>query len=122
MPDGFDVTSSKWYLDAIESGKPVWTEPYINAIDDLVIMSCAIPIYKDGSSTEIIGVLALDLDFSDLEIEMNKRVILETGYPVIINASGKTMTHKIKKNIGTEVSIKKLADAISKEDSGLVKI
>lgn len=118
LPPDYDPTGRPWYSAALESGEPVWTDPYINATDGVIIVSVAAPVY-DGS--KIIGVLAVDIDLSSLGAEMNDMSILETGYPVIIDATGKTMTHKTPEIIGKEIPVDEIIEALAKDATGDVK-
>lgn len=118
LPEDYDPTSRPWYEAVKASGQSVWTDPYINATDGVIIISYAAPIY-DGD--KIVGVMAMDIDLTTLGEEMNQIQILETGYPVVIDASGKTMTHKNEEIVGQEVPVEELVEAMASHESGVVE-
>ncbi|MBI9011217.1 MAG: methyl-accepting chemotaxis protein [Clostridiales bacterium] len=118
LPDGYDATARPWYIAAMEAGAPVWTDPYINATDDLLIASFAAPVYN---GSKIVGVLSFDIDLSTLGAEMNEKSILSSGYPAIVDAKGNTMTHKVKEIIGKPVPVEEIVEAINSKDKGTVE-
>ena len=118
LPDGYDPTIRPWYTAAIEAGAPVWTDPYINATENLLIASFAAPVYN---GSKIIGVVSFDIDLSTLGDEMNEKTILSTGYPAIVDAKGNTMTHKVPDIIGLPVPVPEIVEAIEAKDTGTVE-
>lgn len=117
LPADYDPTERPWYTDAVKTGTATWTAPYVNATDKSLVVSLAIPVLDNGRT---VGVLAMDIDLTTLSQEMNEIQIMESGYPVIIDAKGNTMTHKVEDLIGQPIPIKVLSDAISKDTEGLV--
>jgi len=118
LPADYDATTRPWYTSALDLDGPVWTEPYVNATDGILIASFAVPVYDRGQQ---IGVLAMDIDLSTMATEMNEIQILETGYPVIIDAIGNTMTHKNPELIGNPIPVDAIVEALSSQDSGRVE-
>lgn len=115
LSSDFDPRDRPWYIQAKETNMPVWTEPYINSSDGALVISYAIPIMKRNKT---IGVMAIDIDLTSLSEAMNEIKILETGYPVIIDANGNTMTHKNLDLIGKPIPVKEINEAILKNSSG----
>jgi methyl-accepting chemotaxis protein len=120
LPEGYDPTIRPWYLAALENKASVWTDPYFNATDQTLIVSFAIPVYIGTSKTSPVGVLAADINLTELANEMNAIVILENGYPILIDAKGNTMTHKNPDLIGEPIPVETITTAIANADSGNV--
>ena len=118
LPDDYDATTRPWYTAAMETGAPVWTDPYFNATDDRLIASFAAPVYN---GSKIIGILSFDIDLSTLGEEMNEKTVLSTGYPAIVDAKGNTMTHKNKDILGKPVPVPEIVEAINSKDNGTVE-
>lgn len=120
LPAGYDPTIRPWYIEAMEKNTSVWTDPYFNATDQTLIVSFAIPVYLGTSKTSPVGVLAADINLTDLANEMNAIQILETGYPILIDANGNTMTHKNTELIGAPIPVESITAAITNQASGNV--
>ncbi|MBN2793923.1 MAG: methyl-accepting chemotaxis protein [Clostridia bacterium] len=118
LPADYDPTARPWYIQAKETGQPLWTDPYVNATDGTIVISYAAPVFDNG---QFVGVMALDIDLTSLAGQMADITILETGYPVIIDANGNTMTHNVSDLIGKPVPVKDITDAMAKSDSGDVE-
>jgi methyl-accepting chemotaxis protein len=118
LPADYDPTARPWYIQAKETGEPLWTDPYINATDGTMIISYAAPVFDDG---QFVGVMALDIDLTSLAGQMADIEILETGYPVIIDTNGNTMTHNVTDLIGKPIPVEAIADAMAKNDEGDVE-
>jgi len=117
LPADYDPTIRPWYTEVAESKQALWTDPYINATDGTVIISYAAPVINND---EVIGVLAIDVDLTALAEEMNAIEILESGYPVIIDANGNTMTHKVQEVVGQPIPVEELTQAMAAADEGIV--
>jgi len=115
LPADFDPTNRPWYIQVKETGESLWTDPYINTSDGKLIISYVAPVKSRG---QVIGVVGLDIDLSSLGGEMSQIKILETGYPVIIDAKGNTMTHQVEKLIGQPIPVPEINKALEKNDTG----
>lgn len=118
LPADYDPTSRPWYQAAMEKKASVWTDPYFNATDQTLIVSFAIPVYIGTNKMNPVGVLAADINLTDLANEMNSIVVLETGYPVLIDAKGNTMTHKNLDLVGKPIPVEEITAAIAASPSG----
>ena len=84
-------------------------EPYLNSNIGVYMISYVIPIEVDGES---IGIIGMDIDFSEFTDTIDSLSIFDSGYGFLVNESGKVMYHK-DLEIGSN-----LADA----DSGLQSV
>lgn len=118
LPADYDPTGRPWYTEADAAGEAVWIDPYINATDNTLIVSLGVPVYDNSS--KLIGVLSMDINLSTLNEEMQLKQILETGYPVLIDATGNTMTHKNTDLIGIPIPVEAITNALNNNDKGRV--
>ena len=106
MYDPSDVEHVGWYYIPVQNGKETWMEPYLNSNIGVYMISYVIPIEVDG---ETIGIIGMDIDFSEFTNTIDSLSIFDSGYGFLANDSGEVMYHK-DLEIGSN-----LADA----DSGL---
>lgn len=106
MYDPSDVEHVGWYYIPVQNGKETWMEPYLNSNIGVYMSSYVIPIEVDGES---IGIIGMDIDFSEFTNTIDSLSIFDSGYGFLANDSGEVMYHK-DLEIGSN-----LADA----DSGL---
>ena len=106
MYDPSDVEHVGWYYIPVQNGKETWMEPYLNSNIGVYMISYVIPIEVDGES---IGIIGMDIDFSECTNTIDSLSIFDSGYGFLANDSGEVMYHK-DLEIGSN-----LADA----DSGL---
>lgn len=116
--EDFDPMVRPWYEEAVAAEGFIWTDPYVNSVDDSITISVALPIY--GRDDSIIGVLAADINVGTLGEQMNAIQILESGYPFILDRQGKVLTHKEEGVLGKEVPIPEIKEAITQNSSGTV--
>lgn len=109
MYDPSDVEHVGWYYIPVQNGKETWMEPYLNSNIGVYMISYVIPIEVDGES---IGIIGMDIDFSEFTNTIDSLSIFDSGYGFLVNESGKVMYHK-DLEIGSN-----LADA----DSGLQSV
>ena len=109
MYDPSDVEHVGWYYIPVQNGKETWMEPYLNSNIGVYMISYVIPIGVDGES---IGIIGMDIDFSEFTDTIDSLSIFDSGYGFLVNESGKVMYHK-DLEIGSN-----LADA----DSGLQSV
>ena len=106
MYDPSDVEHVGWYYIPVQNGKETWMETYLNSNIGVYMISYVIPIEVDGES---IGIIGMDIDFSEFTNTIDSLSIFDSGYGFLANDSGEVMYHK-DLEIGSN-----LADA----DSGL---
>nr|WP_284703678.1 methyl-accepting chemotaxis protein [Clostridium swellfunianum] len=100
----YDPTSRPWYKKAIENkGKVIFTDPYIAASTKEYTISIAKAVEKNG---EIVGVVALDIELTQLAKSLSEIKVGENGYAVLLDRNGTLLTHPDKKMIGTDTFAK----------------
>lgn len=91
MYDPSDVEHVGWYYIPVQNGKETWMEPYLNSNIGVYMISYVIPIEVDGES---IGIIGMDIDFSEFTNTIDSLSIFDSGYGFLANDSGKVMYHK----------------------------
>lgn len=101
-PD-FDLRTRIWYQMAVARGDMVATPAFVRATEDMVITTLAKPIYDDLGS--LLGVLAIDLNITNISAYLSEKVIGSTGFAVLFDASNNVIAHP---NLDSNVSISNL--------------
>ena len=86
MYDPSDVEHVGWYYIPVQNGKETWMEPYLNSNIGVYMISYVIPIEVDGES---IGIIGMDIDFSEFTDTIDSLSIFDSGYGFLVNESGK---------------------------------
>ena len=115
-------SSVKWYYDAIEAKKGVWSEPYINSVDANVITYSA-PILINSMP---IGVVAIDLNMKAIINEVSNIRLYDTGYGFLLNKDFDYLIHpKLDSNSNFKTidngKYNHIAEKIESEGSGVVE-
>lgn len=71
----FEVRKRPWYLQAKKEGKPIWTEPYIDANTKKLVVTCATPVYL--TNTTLAGVVGFDVLLDTIQKDI---LTLDIGY------------------------------------------
>ncbi len=99
MYDPSDLEHVGWYYIPVQNGEPTWMEPYLNSNINVYMISYVIPIFIDGES---IGIIGIDIDFTEFTNLINETEIFDTGYAFLSNGEGKIMYHK-ELEVGTAI-------------------
>ncbi len=79
-PDNEDMA---WYYEPVNSGKPVWLEPYEDVDLKIKMISYVMPIYVDQT---LIGVAGMDINFDKFTNLINKTKVYDTGYLALLDS------------------------------------
>ena len=86
IPKGFDPRERDWYKNAISSnGKPVITEAYTSADGNLTF---TIVKSVKNNAGEVIGVIGIDINLTDLTSFISSTRIGESGYCMLMQNDG----------------------------------
>lgn len=87
-------------MKAKASNQAIYTEPYIDAMNKILVMTFAVPVNESG---KFMGVVAIDLKIDAL----NKKILdmgkTEHGYVYIINKDGMVLMHSNSNNVGKAI-------------------
>jgi methyl-accepting chemotaxis protein len=100
----YDPTLRPWYKNAVENkGKVVFSNPYKDAVTGNTAVSISKTVENNG---EIVGVVSMDIDFSELAKGLSEVKVGKNGYAVLLDKNGMLLTHPDEKLIGTDVFAK----------------
>ncbi|WP_378953889.1 ATP-binding protein [Pelosinus sp. sgz500959] len=92
-----DYFQSDWYKKALKPGVRVaWSEPYIDAISGVIMITASSPIKKDGN---VIGVTSVDIGLEELIHHINEMEVGNSGYGFLVSSRGAPLA-----NLATEYS------------------
>ena len=92
-----------WYKPPKELGKSVWTEPYYDEIDGILMASYSVPFYrKVNGERKFRGVVVVDIPLEWLQKRIAKIKIAKSGYGFLISKKGTYITHPLKELIMKE--------------------
>ncbi|MFH0798740.1 MAG: ATP-binding protein [Pseudomonadota bacterium] len=90
----YDYPKWDWYRIPRESGKPRWSEPYIDVGGGEVAMTTfSCPFFRNG---KVWGVATADVALQDLTADIENIKTGETGYAFLLSKEGKFLTMRSK--------------------------
>lgn len=117
LPADYDPTTRPWYTDAVAKNELIWTAPYNDASDaSIVVVSAGAPV--TGISGNIEGVLALDLDITEIAKMANDVQIGKYGYIFLVGPDSVPFTHPDVSRIGQPISVDGLRTFVESNTEG----
>lgn len=112
-----------WYHQPIDTGKVFWSNPYEDDVLDINLITCSVPIIVDK---EIIGLVAMDVRFTDFEKIVNDIKIYRTGYAAMVNPNYDFLVHpqfssKDNLNSVNNGEMKRISEELGQSASGIVE-
>jgi methyl-accepting chemotaxis protein len=98
--DNYDPRTRDWYMQAKASNQAIYTEPYIDAMNKILVMTFAVPVNESG---KFMGVVAIDLKIDALSKKILDMGKTEHGYVYIINKDGMVLMHSNSNNVGKAI-------------------
>lgn len=89
--DPSDLAHVGWYYIPVQNGTATWMDPYLNSNINVYMISYVVPIYVNGES---IGIVGMDIDFSQIEAIAADTTVYDTGASFIVNSENQIMYHK----------------------------
>lgn len=96
-----DVEHVGWYYTPVKAGKPIWMEPYLNENIHVYMISYVVPLFADDGTS--LGIVGMDIDFSQITDIVDETVVFETGYAFLVNEQGVIIYHRNLEN-GTQIA------------------
>nr|WP_246625251.1 methyl-accepting chemotaxis protein [Fictibacillus nanhaiensis] len=116
LPEGFDPTGRPWYQTAIQSPETtMWTEPYEDATSGEYVVTVVKPVL-DPATSDVLGVVGLDLSLAGLSNMINKTKVGYNGYPVLLDPKGMALVHP--KEQGKDLSKESFIKEMYKHEKG----
>lgn len=119
LPADFDPTSRPWYQEAVKAGKMIWTAPYVDAGTGNIVITVAKPV--KSSKGELTGVVGADISLETFMKMVKETKLGKNGYFFITDKQSNVIYHKDSSLVGKPVSVKQLADFISKDQDGTLR-
>lgn len=91
MYDKTDSAHVGWYYIPVEHKAPIWMSPYLNENINVYMISYVVPLYVEGES---VGIIGMDIDFSQLTEIVNQTAIYNSGYAFLTDQDGKITYHR----------------------------
>lgn len=119
LPEGYDPRVRPWYSDALGADGIVWTQPYVDATTEALMVTCTAKV--TDSHNRLLGVVGVDLTLEKLSELVNSIEIGETGYPSLVDGNLMTMTSPDPDLIGKEVPVAEINEALKSGSKELIK-
>ncbi len=98
--DPSDLEHVGWYYIPVQNGTATWMDPYLNSNINVYMISYVVPIYVNGES---IGIVGMDIDFSQIEAIAGDTTVYDAGASFIVNSGNQIMYHK-ELEFGTDLN------------------
>ena len=72
-----DLENVGWYYEPVKAGKAIWMDPYENQNSKRIVVSYAMPIYKEN---QLVGIVGMDIDWAFITAIVDEIQVYETGY------------------------------------------
>lgn len=90
-PKEYDLRARTWYKKAVEEEKMIYSEAYIDALTDRIIVTISKPVYDNNN--KLMGVASGDIFIEDI-VKFVKDMKSETiGYSFLIDGKGNALAH-----------------------------
>ncbi|GAU76113.1 methyl-accepting chemotaxis protein [Fusibacter sp. 3D3] len=119
LPVGYDPRVRPWYQDALATDAVVWTQPYVDANTDQLVVTCTAKVLDKNKKQ--IGVIGIDLSLEKLSELVNSITIGQTGYPTLVDGNLLMMTSPDPTLIGKEVPVPEINEALKSGSDQVVK-
>lgn len=100
LPPDYDPRKRPWYQLAQQKGRPIYTEPYIDAGSGGIIMSPAAP----ASHGRYKGVVGADITLDTVNGLLSAITMAGNGYAVMVSGSGTVLFHPDRELVGKNIS------------------
>ncbi len=88
-----DEPQFNWYSRPLKEG-PIWTEPYYEAENDVLMTTYSVPLLQAGSDVPI-GVIPTDVNLQTLTNSLKAVPLGKTGYAMLFSESGRLLSHPV---------------------------
>ena len=78
----FSLKDRGWFKQMKEANKLIYTDAYVDAITDKMVVTIATPVYDNG---ELIGAFGIDLAIDQLPSIISQHTIKNEGYAFLVD-------------------------------------
>ncbi|GAA0772983.1 methyl-accepting chemotaxis protein [Castellaniella ginsengisoli] len=90
LPGDYDPTTRPWYALAAQAGKPVLTQPYLDAASNGLVLSVSVPVQENGQTRAVIGA---DIGLDDIVASTRALRPSEHSFAYLVSGDGKIIAH-----------------------------
>lgn len=90
-PATFDLRTRPWYLKASQGTRRIYTEAFLNATGDRLIVTVAMPVYSGQGVLK--GVVAGDIGLENILDIIQESGGSENGYTMLVDSQGNLLAH-----------------------------
>lgn len=120
-PADYDPRARIWYKSAVESGKTIFTEAYLDGVTKQMAVSVAMPIKSPAG--QLCGVIAEDILLNTIVDNIKEINLKGKGYALVVDQKGLILAHPqadlVSKNVFEIDKLKSMAtvfkDIVGKE-------
>lgn len=120
LPPGYDPRQRGWYKLAVEKGKLVFTEPYVDVFTGKYVITAAIPVKTPARALK--GVFGEDILLTAFTDNIKNVNLRGMGYAFVIDNKGVVVAHPdsklLTKNILEDPSLKALGQDMQAKENG----
>ncbi|WP_235973587.1 methyl-accepting chemotaxis protein [Peribacillus faecalis] len=110
----YDPRERDWYNLAMETpDKPVWTDPYLDADTEKMVVTVAKALPGQG-------VVAIDIFLDTLTSIINEIKLSDTGYLFLVDNNGFYITHPTVEKVATDFSKENLYGQVNESSGSLI--
>ena len=125
-PKTFDLRTRPWYIKAVSEHKLIFSEAFLNASKDKIIITIAKPVYN--SDNQLLGVISGDVSIKDILSIVEDKKVMGQGYSFLVDGKGNILAHP-QYEYSPEVPLKNISDFsleinqfLSQDKSGIKQI
>ena len=117
LPPGWDPTTRDWYTRAVQAGRIIWTEPYVDTGSGRLVVTVAAPVFNPNE-TQAMGTAGIDLALDSLVELISSRPVGQAGYLILLDSAGNVLAHPDQGQIGTVYGSTELLQVFMAGESG----
>lgn len=107
--ENFNCQSREWYTSAMNTGRLIYTKPYLDANSGKMVVTIAAPLRRDGA---VIGVIGADILVTELVSICNQAKIEGVDYTLLLDQEHNFLVHPDKGLQPTSKGLKNAAQVM----------
>lgn len=100
-PPGFDITTRPWYIKALESREVSYTNAYLDAVEERIVMTVVYPVYDD--SDQLLAVIGADVEVTAITSFIQTLIPEDWGFAFVLDSEGNVLAHTHMESTGTSL-------------------
>jgi diguanylate cyclase (GGDEF)-like protein/PAS domain S-box-containing protein len=125
-PVTFDLRTRPWYIKAEKEKKLVFSEAFLNASEDKMIITIAKPVYD--SNNDLIGVVSGDVAIDEILSIVEGKKLMGKGYSFLIDGKGNILANpQIENNLRSPLKnitdvTEEISQYLSQSEPGIKRV